>query len=57
MHFQDKDAYGRVVHLQPLRWIDDWPIIGSDPDSDGTGEPVLTFRKPNVSRSWPIVIR
>ena len=55
MHFQDKDAYGRVVHLQPLRWIDDWPIIGSDPDSDGTGEPVLTFRKPNVGRSWPIV--
>jgi beta-xylosidase len=55
MHFQDKDAYGRVVHLQPLRWIADWPVIGSDPDGDGTGEPVLTFRKPNVVRSWPIV--
>jgi beta-xylosidase len=55
MHFQDKGAYGRVVHLQPLHWIADWPVIGSDPDGDGTGEPVLTSRKPNVGRSWPIV--
>jgi beta-xylosidase len=23
IHFQDKGAYGRVVHLQPVRWIDD----------------------------------
>lgn len=27
-HFQDKDAYGRVVHLQPMKWINDWPVIG-----------------------------
>jgi beta-xylosidase len=55
MHFQDKGAYGRVVHLQPLHWLADWPVIGSDPDGDGTGEPVLTSRKPNVRRSWSIV--
>lgn len=42
IHFQDKDAYGRIVHLQPLRWVDDWPVIGTDPDGDGTGEPVAT---------------
>ncbi|MBR9856063.1 MAG: glycosyl hydrolase 43 family protein, partial [Algicola sp.] len=29
-HFQDKDAYGRIVHLQPMQWKDDWPIIGID---------------------------
>ena len=51
IHFQDKGAYGRVVHLQPMRWIADWPVIGTDPDGDGTGEPVLTYKKPNVGRT------
>jgi beta-xylosidase len=55
IHFQDKRAYGRVVHLQPMKWINDWPVIGVDPDGDGVGEPVLTYKKPNVGRSWPIV--
>ena len=44
-------AYGRVVHLQPMRWVDDWPVIGDDPDGDGTGEPVATHKKPDVGRS------
>jgi beta-xylosidase len=48
IHFQDKGAYGRIVHLQPMKWINDWPVIGSDPDGDGTGEPVSKFKKPNV---------
>src|SRR5262249_6136341 len=26
IHFQDKGAYGRVVHLQPMRWVNDWPV-------------------------------
>jgi beta-xylosidase len=31
LHFQDRGVYGRVVHLQPLRWSDDgWPVIGAD---------------------------
>jgi len=46
LHFQDKGVYGRVVHLQPMRWISDWPVIGEDPDHDGKGQPVLTFKKP-----------
>lgn len=46
VHFQDKDAYGRVVHLQPVRWHDDWPVIGDDPDGDGSGQPVLMHAKP-----------
>ena len=51
IHFQDRRAYGRIVHLQPMRWTNDWPVIGND--FDGVGEPVLKFRKPNVGRSWP----
>ena len=54
LHFQDKGTYGRVVHLQPMKWVNDWPIIGSDKDGDGTGEPVLTFKKPNVGKNYPI---
>jgi beta-xylosidase len=55
IHFQDRGAYGRIVHLQPMKWINDWPVMGVDTDGDGTGEPVLTHKKPNVGRSWPIV--
>ena len=55
IHFQDKRAYGRIVHLQPMKWLGDWPVMGVDADGDGTGEPVLTYKKPNVGRSWPAV--
>ncbi|RZM30275.1 MAG: glycosyl hydrolase 43 family protein [Pedobacter sp.] len=54
LHFQDKDAYGRVVHLQPMRWVNDWPVIGIDVDGDGKGEPVMTYAKPDVGKSYPI---
>jgi beta-xylosidase len=47
MHFQDQGPYGRVVHLQPMVWKNDWPVIGNDPDGDDKGEPVLTYRKPS----------
>jgi len=53
LHFQDKDAYGRVVHLQPMKWVNDWPVIGIDKDGDGKGEPVLTYKKPNVGKQYP----
>ena len=52
LHFQDREAYGRIVHLQPMAWNGDWPVMGSDPDGDGTGEPVLEFRKPDVGRTY-----
>ena len=53
IHFQDRGAFGRIVHLQPVRWRDDWPVIGVDADGDGKGEPVLSYRKPNVGREYP----
>jgi beta-xylosidase len=46
LHFQDRKAYGRVVHLNPMRWADGWPIIGEDGPRAGTGQPVLTYAKP-----------
>ena len=38
-HFQETPVLGRVVHLQPVRWQDDWPLMGVDYDGNGIGEP------------------
>lgn len=46
VHFQDMNAYGRVVHLQPARWVNDWLEIGVDTNNDNIGEPVVKYRKP-----------
>ena len=49
IHFQDKEAYGRVVHLNPVDWSTGWPIMGKK------GEPVTTYRKPKANGQQPIV--
>lgn len=49
LHFQDKEAYGRIVHLQPMFWKDDFPVMGNN------GEPVLKNRKPNVGKTYPVM--
>lgn len=54
-HFQDKEAYGRILHLQPVSWKNDWPVIGKDTDGDGKGEPVLAYKKPNVGKTFPVI--
>jgi len=43
LHFQDKEAYGRVVHLQPVDWSTGWPVMGKK------GEPVLRYKKPQAA--------
>ncbi len=56
MHFQDRDLYGRIVHLQPVRWEDGWPMMGEDINNDGVGEPVPGGKKPDAGKTWPITI-
>jgi len=53
-HFQDVDAYGRIVHLQPMHWENDWPVMGKDQNGNGIGEPVLQHKKPNVGKQYAI---
>ena len=48
LHFQDKEAYGRVVHLNPVDWSSGWPIMGKN------GEPVTTYKKPLTSHPSPL---
>ncbi len=55
LHFQDLFVYGRVVHLQPMSWKNNWPVIGLDEDGDGCGDPVATYKKPNVGATYPVV--
>ena len=48
LHFQDKEAYGRVVHLNPVDWTTGWPVMGKK------GEPVTRFRKPKASEELKV---
>lgn len=40
IHFQDRGLYGRICHLQPASWEEDWPVIGPGK------EPVYEYEKP-----------
>jgi hypothetical protein len=51
LHFQDAGPNGRIVHLQPMKWVEDWPVIGDN------GTPVIRHQKPNVGNNCPVVTR
>jgi len=48
MLFADKGALGRFPNLQPVTWVDNWPVIGVN------GTAVTTNKKPNVGKDYPI---
>ena len=50
-HFQDTPGLGRVVHLQPVRWTDGWPMAGTDLNMNGIGEPVYVWQKPATGKA------
>ena len=45
LHFQDKEAYGRVVHLNPVDWSSGWPVMGKK------GEPLAICQKPKSNNT------
>lgn len=55
LHFQDVGTCGRIVHLQPVQWVNDWPVIGDDSGNEGCGQPYPTHRKPHVGGEFPPV--
>ena len=48
MLFVDSGPFGRFPSLQPVTWIDDWPMVGVN------GKAVITSKKPNVGKIYPI---
>lgn len=46
IHFQDRGAYGRITHMQPVVWENGWPIIGRKIKGRDWGEPYLFHKKP-----------
>ena len=47
IHFQSRGAHGRIDYLEPVRWEDDWPIMGDAQPGETTGQPVSTWTIPN----------
>ena len=55
IHFQQVGAFGRFPHLQPVQWVEDWPIIGKQVPGKPVGEPVAGGKKPGVGKTYPIL--
>jgi beta-xylosidase len=53
VHFQSRGAHGRIVHLQPVHWADDWPVMGNAAQGATTGEPVMNYTMPVVLHPQP----
>ncbi len=47
VHFQDMGLYGRIIHIQPVTWIDGWPCMGVD-IKDYCGKPLIKGKKPDT---------
>lgn len=56
IHFQDRGAYGRVDMLEPMKWINNWPVVGTNVNSEGVGEPVQSFQKPDVGKVYTVEV-
>ena len=44
---EDLGALGRMPNLQPVRWADDWPVVGNN------GVPYKTYTKPDMGTNYP----
>jgi beta-xylosidase len=49
---QDRGAVGRVPNLEPVTWIDGWPMLGKN----GNGKGVVTYKKPKIRGYQPITV-
>jgi beta-xylosidase len=56
VHFQEQLPVGRIIHLQPVTWTDGWPLMGTNPNAQGVGAPVLRYAKPKVATTSPVAV-
>lgn len=53
LHVQDMGPYGKVLHLQTARWVNDWPVCGEGEDDDLPGHPAAGGEYPvNVQTGY-----
>ncbi len=50
MLFVDSGPFGRFPSLQPVSWVEGWPLAGVN------GRGVITYQKPNVGKKYPVKI-
>src|SRR5690554_2869474 len=43
---QPLKSYGKIVHLNPIHWDENWPFVGSYINKDKCGEPLTNHKKP-----------
>jgi beta-xylosidase len=48
VHFSLRGAHGRIVYLEPVRWENDWPVMGDAAPGATTGQPVAEWPMPVV---------
>jgi beta-xylosidase len=48
VHFNSTGGFGRIVHLQPVRWVDDWPVMGDPIAGKVSGQPVASYALPDT---------
>lgn len=51
IHFNSTGSFGRITYLEPLRWENDWPVIGDPVPGQTYGQPVATHAVPNTGSS------
>lgn len=47
---QDRGPIGRTPNLEPVNWVDGWPMIGVE------GKGVNICKKPNVGKTYPVKV-
>lgn len=50
MIMQDRGPIGRTPNLQPVTWVDGWPMLGVE------GKGVDVHKKPNVGKIYPVKV-
>ncbi len=51
VHFNSTGAFGRIDYLEPVRWSDDWPVIGDPIAGKTSGQPVASHNMPDTGHA------
>ncbi len=55
IHFRDVYAAGRIVYLEPMKWENDWPVIGKKNADEDCGEAMAECDAPTIDYNGPVL--